>query len=101
MFGGAIDRSARMGVEAVHRGHIDDRAAALLLHLLDLVLHAVPHTDQIDRDTGVYRLDRNVGQFHQWKFGGCIVDREVDAAKRAAHAAIIVATSSGFAMSAE
>ncbi len=45
-----IRRGRRCAHQARDRRHVHDRAAALLLHLLQLVLHAQPNASQVDGD---------------------------------------------------
>jgi hypothetical protein len=49
VFGRMISCSARYTDQAADRGAVYDRAASLLAHLAQLVLHAVPDAAEIDR----------------------------------------------------
>src|SRR5258708_1011917 len=49
MFGGVVDRAAGDADEPTDGGVVDDGTAALRAHLEQLILHAVPHTTEIDR----------------------------------------------------
>jgi len=48
MFGGVVRSTLRTADQAAQRGAVDDGAAALLAHLLQLELHAAPYAPQID-----------------------------------------------------
>jgi hypothetical protein len=56
-----VGRAAREPDEPTQRGAVDDRAASLLAHLPQLVLHARPDASKIDRIDAVEVVGRLVG----------------------------------------
>ena len=67
--------------QAGDRRAVDDRAAALLLHLCDLVLHAQPHAFEVDRDDAVPVVLRAICGRRLLAFDACVVERAIDAAE--------------------
>src|SRR3954447_2572802 len=61
VLGGMVGGAAGVADEAAERRTVDDRAAALLAHLAQLVLHARPHAAQVDRGDAVEAAGRLVG----------------------------------------
>ena len=78
---GGIDRLRRRAHQARHRCRIDDRPAALLEHLADLVLHAQPRALDVDVDDAVEQRFLGVGQRQVLFLDAGVVKGAVEAAE--------------------
>ena len=67
--------------EATQRGTVHDRAAALLLHLKKLMLHAGPHATQIDGIDLVEACGRLFRHWTHWPENACVVIGHVEPAE--------------------
>src|SRR4051812_18155705 len=61
VLGGDVGADPGVAGQRADRRVVDDRAAALALHLPQLVLHAAPHATQVDPDNAVPFLAGAVG----------------------------------------
>jgi hypothetical protein len=62
VLGGVVGGAAGQANEAPERGAVHDRPAALIAHLAQLVLHAVPDAAEVDRRDTLEALGRLVGR---------------------------------------
>src|SRR6195256_586823 len=78
MLGGVIDAAAGNPYETADRGVVHDRAAALLAHLAQLVLHAIPDAAKIDSVHAIKFLAARVGRFRDRRLDAGIVERRIE-----------------------
>jgi hypothetical protein len=81
VFGRMISCSARYTDQAADRGAVYDRAASLLAHLAQLVLHAVPDAAEIDRNHSVEIFATGISGFRNRALDASIVERRIQPAK--------------------
>src|SRR6516164_1570723 len=81
MLGGDVGTDTRVAAQRADRCIVDDRAAALALHLPEFVLHTAPHATQVDPDHAVPLFARTVGGGGDMRHNSCIVERGVDSAE--------------------
>jgi hypothetical protein len=78
---GVVGGAARQSDEATEGGAVDDGAAALRAHLVQLVLHARPDTAQVDRGDPVEVLGRLVGRVAGRDLDAGVVEGHVEPAE--------------------
>src|SRR5215216_2837255 len=74
-----VDGSARETDQAANGRAVHDGSAALLAHLAQLVLHAVPHAAEIDRDHAIEFFAAGVSSFNGWRLHASVVERRIQA----------------------
>ena len=77
MLGGVVRRPTRQPDETAQRRAVDDRAAPLLAHVAELVLHAGPHTAQVDRVHAIEYLGGFIGHVAWQSLHAGIVERRI------------------------
>ena len=65
--------------QTTNRGVVDDRAASLLTHLAQLILHAVPDAAQIDSVYAIEFFAAGISQFHGRRLYAGVVERRIEA----------------------
>ena len=79
---GVVSSPARVADQPAEGRAIDDRAAALAAHLLELVFHAGPHPAEVDRGHPVEGRRRFVGRVADRELDASVVERHIQAAER-------------------
>ena len=79
MFRGRVRGLTREAFDAGARGGVHDRAAALLEHQRDFVLHAQEHAAEVDADDPVPLLLGEIGRSRDRLFDAGVVEGEVEA----------------------
>src|SRR3712207_4434750 len=82
MFGRVIGAALGTAHQPADRRAVDDGAAPLVTHVLQLVLHASPGTTQVDRVHTVEVLGRGVGDLREGILNASIVECHIQAAER-------------------
>src|SRR5689334_6439607 len=81
MFGCMISGSTGYADQPTDGGAVDDGAAALLAHLAQLVLHAVPDAAEIDRIHAIKFFAAGISGFHSRRLHARIVEGRIQPAK--------------------
>src|SRR5947209_9738058 len=77
VLGRGIGRQSWVADDAADRRAIDDRAAALLKHLAQLVLYAAPHAAQVDRHHAIPLVAADVSRVDTALHDACVVERRI------------------------
>src|SRR5207249_4679257 len=88
MFRSDVGSDARVAGQGTDRSVVDDRAAALALHLSQFVFHAAPHPAQVTPDHAVPVLTATVASRCDTRHNTCVVEDGVELAElgdRSAH----------------
>lgn len=81
MLGRMIGAALSTANQPADRRAVDDGAASLLTHVLQLILHTGPHTTQVDRVHAVEVLGRGVGGLREDVLNAGIVECHIQAAE--------------------
>ena len=82
VLGGVVGGPAGEADETAEGGAVHDRAAALVAHRSQLVLHGCPHATEVDGVDPVEQLGRFVGGVGGWGLDAGVVERHVEPTER-------------------